>query len=252
MAQWRATLMKKPCKGSGLYQLLQRTVKKAACFCGCAAHDTAMQPSKFNDLSGLSTYLTSRRSARPRDMVAPGPTDEDIRDIISCALRTPDHGKLTPWRVISVSSDQRGRLAAELKTAYLKEKPHAGRTELEGLKTIAHEAPCLLVILSSPKQSSKIPVWEQELSCGAFCMNILHSLHARGFVGGWITGWPAFNSDVRNLFGHESERIAGFIFSGTADCDLTERPRPALNDIFSHWDPDQNSKPLLRQKPAIG
>lgn len=194
-----------------------------------------MDQKQFNDLSSLAAYLPSRRSGRPRNMVAPGPSDAQIEQIVATAMRTPDHGKLAPWRVIAVASDQRTHLADGITTAYLKEKPAAGRLELEGLQAIAHEAPSLLVLLSSPVESSKVPQWEQHLSCGAFAMNILHAAHALGFVGGWITGWAAYNDDVRNLFGSEPERIAGFIYVGTSNIELAERPRPELNDIFSYW-----------------
>lgn len=170
-------------------------------------------------------------------MVAPGPSDAQISDIINTALRTPDHGKLAPWRVVSVAADQRTRLASDIKSAYLKEKPNAGRMELEGLEAMAHEAPTLLVVLSSPVASTKIPLWEQELSCGAFAMNILHAVHAMGFVGGWITGWPAYNEDVRNLFGSAPEKIAGFIYIGTSNAELSERPRPERQNILSFWSP---------------
>ncbi|AMO71937.1 nitroreductase family protein [Sphingorhabdus sp. M41] len=196
-----------------------------------------MSENQFNDLSSLAAYLPSRRSGRPRNMVAPGPSDTQIQEIVTTALRTPDHGKLAPWRVISVSADQRDRLGQGFTEAYLNEKPDAGRLELEGLETMAHEAPVLLVLLFSPVESTKIPLWEQELSCGAFAMNILHAAHAMGFVGGWITGWPAFNDDVRNLFGSSPEKVAGFLYIGTSNIELTERPRPELNNILSRWMP---------------
>ncbi|MEO9601056.1 nitroreductase [Parasphingorhabdus sp.] len=196
-----------------------------------------MSETQFNDLNSLAAYLTSRRSSRPRDMVAPGPSDKQIEEIITIAMRTPDHGKLAPWRVISVAAEQRPAFADGIKSAYLKEKPAAGRMELDGLETMAHHAPTLLVILSSPVESTKIPLWEQELSCGAFTMNILHAAHSMGFVGGWITGWPAFNGDVRDMFGSASDKIAGFLYLGTSNGELTERPRPQLKDIISSWQP---------------
>ena len=189
----------------------------------------------FNDLSSLNSYFNTRRSGRPRDMVAPGPSDVQIEEIITAAMRTPDHGKLAPWRVVSIGIDQRDMLAKAIKAAYIEEKPDAGRLELEAFDTMAHEAPSLLVLLSSPVQSTKIPLWEQQLSCGAFGMNILHVAHAMGFVGGWITGWAAFNDHVRDLFGSDPEQISGFIFIGTAGKELKERPRPELGAILSKW-----------------
>lgn len=196
-----------------------------------------MTEKPFNDLSSLSAYLRSRRSGRPRNMVAPGPSNAQIEEIVALAMRTPDHGKLAPWRLVSVGADQRDRLAQGFTNAYLAEKPDAGRLELEGLESMANEAPGLLVLMSSPVDSTKIPLWEQELSCGAFAMNVLHAAHALGFVGGWITGWPAYSDRVRDLFGSAPERIAGFLYLGTSNIELTERPRPMLDDILSSWTP---------------
>lgn len=196
-----------------------------------------MNETLFNDLSSLASYLPTRRSGRPRNMVAPGPSDAQIAEIVSTAMRTPDHGKLAPWRVVAVATDQRGHLADAFQSAYLKERPDAGRLELAGLEAMAHEAPALLILLSSPVESTKIPLWEQELSCGAFAMNILHASHAMGFVGGWITGWPAYNADVRDLFGSSPEKVAGLLYLGTANIELEERPRPQLGNILSFWTP---------------
>jgi len=92
----------------------------------------------------------------------------------------------------------------------------------------------LVVVLSSPKES-KIPLWEQELSAGAACMNLLHAVHAEGFAGGWLTGWAAFSDTVRDAFGSASERIAGFMFIGTPSRALDERPRPDMARLVSHW-----------------
>ncbi len=90
----------------------------------------------------------------------------------------------------------------------------------------AHQAPVMVVLISAPVREHKIPVWEQELSCGAVAMNLLHAANALGYVGGWITGWQAYNDRVRAAFCDEGERIAGFIFIGTPGNPLEERPRP--------------------------
>ncbi|WAC22196.1 nitroreductase family protein [Blastomonas sp. SL216] len=192
---------------------------------------------EFNDLSSLTRYLASRRSGRPRDMIAPGPDAAQIRQIVATALRTPDHGKLNPWRVVHVASDQRDAFAEKLASAYRAEKPEAGRLEIEAMETFARQAPELLVVLFSPRESSKIPLWEQQLSAGAFVMNLLHAVHAQGFVGGWITGWPSYSDAVRDLFGAAPEQIAGFLFIGTASQPLEERPRPQLDAVFAEWAP---------------
>ncbi len=154
--------------------------------------------------------------------------------MVRIAARTPDHGKLAPWRFIIVPDDKRQALADLITAAYLAEKPDAGRLEIEAQVQFATQAPALVVVMSAPKEC-KIPLWEQELSAGAVCMNLLHAAHAAGFVGGWLTTWPAFNDTVRDAFGGPDERIAGFVFIGTPSRELEERPRPELGDVLSVW-----------------
>ena len=190
----------------------------------------------FNDLSSPLALLQTRRSGKPRDLVAPGPDDAQLRQILEVALRTPDHGKLAPWRFVIVGADQRDALAQLLENAYRKEKPDAGRLEIEAMHQFAHQAPTLIVALSAPVASSKVPLWEQQLSAGAAIMNLLHGAHALGFAGGWLTGWPTFNADVRNAFGREGEALAGFVFIGTPSRPLEERPRPDYDAVVRRWD----------------
>ncbi|QUT06642.1 nitroreductase [Sphingobium phenoxybenzoativorans] len=190
----------------------------------------------FNDRTDPLTLLQTRRSGKPRDLGAPGPDDAQLRAMLEVAIRTPDHGKLAPWRFIIVGDDQRDALAALLERAYRTENPLAGRLEIEAMHQFARQAPTLVVVLSSPRQGSKIPLWEQELSVGAAAMNLLHAVHAHGFAGGWLTGWPAFSDTVRDAFGGPDERIAGFIFIGTPQKPLEERPRPEYDTVVTRWD----------------
>lgn len=188
----------------------------------------------LNDRSSLLAYLSTRRSGKPRDLAAPGPSVDQMRDMVQIAARTPDHGKLAPWRFVIIPDDKREALATLLADSYRAEKPEAGRLEIESMLQFARQAPAVIVILSSPKPT-KIPVWEQELSVGAAAMNLLHAAHAMGFAGGWLTGWPAYNETVRDAFGNSDERIAGFVFIGTPGQELEERPRPELDDVLSVW-----------------
>lgn len=170
-------------------------------------------------------------------MIAPGPDDAQLRDILAIAARTPDHGKLAPWRFVTVSADQRDILGARLRAIYLADKPDAGRIEIDAIEAFAHEAPTLVVALSAPVRTSHIPIWEQELSAGAACMNLLTAAHAMGFVASWLTGWAAYSDKVRDLFGGAGMRIVGFIFIGSPSRLLEERPRPELDMVVSAWEP---------------
>jgi nitroreductase len=189
----------------------------------------------FNDTTTPLSLLATRRSGKPRDLVAPGPDADQLQAMLEIAGRTPDHGKLAPWRFVIVPTDQRGRLAEVITTAYRAERPQAARLEIEALEQFAHQAPALVVALSSPRTESHIPLWEQQLSAGAACMNLLHAVHAMGFAAGWLTGWSAYNESVRNAFGVAPERIVGFVFIGSPAKQLEERPRPGLSNIISIW-----------------
>jgi nitroreductase len=189
----------------------------------------------FNDTSSPLALLRTRRSGKPRDLVEPGPSREQLLDMVAIASRTPDHGKLFPWRFVIVPPEERANFAVALQKILASEKPDCGPRDLEAAEQFAMQAPALVVVLSAPVIGHKIPLWEQELSAGAACMNLLHAVHAMGFAGGWLSGWAVYSDAVRDLFGKEGEKIAGFLFIGTPGRELEERPRPELMDVASFW-----------------
>lgn len=190
----------------------------------------------FNDLSSAAALLATRRSAKPRDMIAPGPDAAQLRQILEAAIRVPDHGKLAPWRFVIIETEQRKAFADLLIDAYLAEKPNAGPLELNPLRQFAEQAPTMVAVISAPVGHPKIPSWEQQLSSGAACMNLLIAAHAAGFVGSWLTGWAAYNPRVlASLGGKPQDRIAGFLFLGSPSRPLEERPRPAYEAVVSTW-----------------
>jgi nitroreductase len=191
----------------------------------------------FNDASTPLNLLKTRRSCRPRDLAEPGPDAAQLRQILEIAARTPDHGKLAPWRFVHVGKEDRSAFCTMLEAAYRAGKSgEPGRLEIEAIQGFAHQAPELVAVLSTPSEGTKIPVWEQELSCGAACMNLLHAAHAMGFAGGWVTGWATCSPEVlASLGGRPGDRIAGFIFLGTAAAELEERLRPEYDEVVREW-----------------
>ena len=189
----------------------------------------------LNDRSSILSLLETRRSAKPRELVGPGPTSGELERILGIAARAPDHGKLGPWRFVTVADDQRDALAALFREALAKEDKDALPAKYEKSDEFAHYAGQLVVLISAPVQDHKIPAWEQELSCGAAGMNLLLAAHALGFVAGWVTGWYAYSNLVRSAFCDAGERIGGFIFIGHAGRDLEERPRAQLSDVSKAW-----------------
>ena len=191
----------------------------------------------LNDTSSPLSLLETRRSGKPREMVAPGPSDAELQRILNIAMRVPDHGKLSPWRFVIVGKEQRDQLAVLLHRALQAEDECAGPAHHEKEDQFAQQGEALIVLLSSPVREHKIPRWEQELSAGAAAMNLLTAAHAMGYVGGWITGWRAYSPMVNAAFAAPGERIAGFIFLGSPGRELEERPRPDAAEIVRHWDP---------------
>jgi nitroreductase len=170
--------------------------------------------------------------------VEPGPGEAELRQMLEIAARTPDHGKLAPWRFVIIERAQRSEFQRLLEEAYRADNAAPGRLELESIERFAQQAPTLVVTLSSPVVPHKIPLWEQELSCGAALMNLLHAAHASGYAAGWVTGWAAFSPHVLAAFGAPPERIAGFVFIGTPGVELEERPRPEMARVASAWRPN--------------
>jgi len=191
----------------------------------------------LNDRSSILSFLETRRSAKPRELVGPGPPSAELERILSIAARVPDHGKLHPWRFVIVGDDQRDAFAALLHEALLEHDPNASAAHHAKEEEFAHYAGQLIVLVAAPVRDHKIPVWEQELSCGAAAMNLLHGANALGYLAGWVTGWRAYSNRVRDAFCHPGERIAGFIFIGHAGRELEDRPRPVLSDVVRNWQP---------------
>lgn len=191
----------------------------------------------LNDRSSALTLLETRRSASPRDLVGPGPTQAELQRMLAIAARTPDHGKLAPWRFVVVGEDQRDQLADLLHRALAEHDPVATAAHHQKEEDFARQAPALVVVVSAPVEAHKIPVWEQQLSCGAAGMNLLLAAHALGYAAGWLTGWRAYNERVRAAFCGPGEKIAGFIFIGRPGRELEERPRPELASVLREWQP---------------
>jgi nitroreductase len=192
----------------------------------------------LNDRSSTLSLLATRRSGRPRELVGPGPSAAEMEQILTIAARTPDHGKLFPWRFVTVADDQRDGLALLLRQALTEEQDNAPEAKHQKADEFAHYAGQLVVVISAPVENHKIAVWEQELSCGAAAMNLLLAAHALGYVGGWLTGWQAYSPVVRRAFCAPGERIAGFMFIGHPGRELEERPRAPLGTVWRPWQPE--------------
>ena len=178
--------------------------------------------------------LLSRRSCPARAMTGPGPSKEQLSDILRAGARVPDHGKLAPWRFILFEGEGRERLADILVNVLAADGMNP--VQIDEWRGRVTAAPVIIGVVSGAQESIKIPVWEQELSAGAVCQNLLIAAHALGFVGNWLTEWYAYHPAVRQKIGLRSgERMAGFVYIGTPKEEVVERPRPDLSKIITRF-----------------
>ena len=181
--------------------------------------------------------LLKRRSAKPAMLADPGPTSEQLTTILTAATRVPDHKKLEPWRFIVFEGEARatfGRVLLKACLAEEKETPTAGRLEMERMRLL--RSPTVIAVISRTTPNPAAPEWEQILSCGAVCFNLCLAATALGFGTCWITEWYAYSPGVRAALKlAANERIAGFVYIGTAKEHQPERERPLLAKVVSRW-----------------
>jgi len=178
--------------------------------------------------------LARRRSASAQMLTAPGPDADQLKALLRLAARVPDHGKLFPWRFIVLEGEAKAAYAARLEPlAAGQPDPDKARAVLAKLKN-----PPVTVCVVSRIVSDRKPRWEQELSAGALCMNLLIAADAMGFAANWITDWYSYDEAAAGVLGLETgERVAGFIHLGTLAEPPLERVRPNVDELTSRWRP---------------
>lgn len=182
-------------------------------------------------------FLATRRSRPPKTLTAPVPDRPTLERLLTVAARVPDHGKLEPWRFIVLERAACIRLGA-LTAAIGAEQGRDPDTLAKNVASFA-DAHLVVAVILSPKDSPKIPLWEQEMSAGAVCLSLVNACLASGWGAGWLTGWqardPAFCD--RGLSLAPGESVAGFVHVGTETRQPPERPRPDVGAITT-WLPE--------------
>jgi nitroreductase len=186
--------------------------------------------------SDLMTYFSTRRSIPSAKLVEPAPSKEELDRILTIAARVPDHGKLAPWRFVVIGGAARSAFLEKLMEIWRSNNPAASEEAEAVERGKKAGAPLVVAVISHTSEHPKVPAWEQELSAGAVCMNLVHATHASGYAAQWLTGWPAFDADVEKLLGMKhGEKIAGFIYIGTPAEGPSERDRPDMAKIVTDW-----------------
>ncbi len=189
------------------------------------------------DTGALRNYLLlTRRSLVASKLTEPGPNREELDLILRCATRVPDHGKLTPWRIKVVQGQARRALGQVWRDIFERSHPDASAEQLNFECNRPYRAP-LMLIVSTKIENQRIPAWEQILSGGAVCQNVLIAATSLGYHAQWLSEWPNYDTEVK-----EATRLSvgdyflGFIYIGTASEVPVERVRPQIEDIVSWYD----------------
>lgn len=186
--------------------------------------------------TAMVEYLKTRRSVTLPFLTEPGPDASEISELLEIGTRVPDHGKLTPWRLVVIEGDYRA-IAGERLAALAKNRdPAIAADLLDAERNRFLPAPITIGVISSVQAHPKVPTIEQQLSAGCVCFNLVHGAHALGYGAQWVTRWYAFDSEAAAIFGaKEGELFAGFVHIGTPSVVPQERPRPNLNDVVEYW-----------------
>ncbi len=175
-------------------------------------------------------FLLNRRSRPAKTLTTPVPDRAELEPILTAALRTPDHGKLEPWRLIVLERDALARLGdvagVQAAAANLDDAQIAKARNQFDIGNLA------IVVVESPVASDKVPAIEQTYSAGAVCLALLNAALAAGWGANWLSGWAThdrgFVQEGLGLAHHES--VAGIIHIGTEKMAPPERPRPNPED----------------------
>jgi nitroreductase len=186
--------------------------------------------------AALVERLLRRRSSVAAAIGEPGPSEAELRQMLRAAIRVPDHGKLSPWRFVVFEGDARATFGEVLVSALQSDEPDAPADRVAFERERFLRAPAVVAVVSSLKDSPKIPAWEQTLSVGAVCQTLLLAANAHGYAAQWLTEWYSYHPTVQAALGlRGGERIAGFFYIGTARETPRERQRPELDTLVSHW-----------------
>lgn len=179
-------------------------------------------------------FLMTRRSRPAKTLKAPAPDRETLRMLLTAAARSPDHGKLEPFRFIVLEREALLRLAGEAE----KRGRNIGKsdTDIEKARVQFEQGHLAVAVVEVQKPSDKVPAIEQTYAAGAVCLALLNAALAAGWGANWLTGWASHDREfcAAALGLSDNERIAGLIYLGTESVAPSERPRPDL-DAITTW-----------------
>lgn len=183
-------------------------------------------------------FLLHRQSVPMRQLQAPGPDTQTLLRLCDAAIRVPDHGKLTPWRLLTVEGEAKLEMGRRLAQLALENYPDLPPTKLEKERKRYTFAPLIIIVVARIDPENRIPAQEQLLSAGCVAYNLLLGAQALGFGADWRTGWAAHDRKAAQILGlADNERVVGFMHVGTPRRELPERRRASADGFVSAWTP---------------
>ena len=188
-------------------------------------------------MNEIISFLKKRRSVTAKKMLPGKVLDSDLKDILECALRVPDHGALTPWRLIVIQNDMRKTIGEEiLEPEFKKNNTDLNEEKLLFERNRFMRADKIIAVIYTPADSQKIPNWEMMLSTGAVCQNITIAAQSLNYAVQWVTEWYSYNNKMLEYLGGRPgiDRISGFIYIGHKVEEPNERRRPDPEKVVSY------------------
>ncbi len=192
--------------------------------------------------NSVTDFLLRRRSVVAKKMIPTPPSEDHLSAILACAIRVPDHSNVQPWRLVVLKAEARRKFDEEIIfPAAMKRAEESRETLGEAMqqteKTRMQRSGAVIAVLFKPVLPHKIPLWEQQLSCGAVCSHLLIAAQSYGYAAQWLTEWTAYRHEVIDALGGDPDidQIAGFIHIGAMEQPPTERKRPQADEIISYW-----------------
>ncbi len=180
--------------------------------------------------------LHRRHSPPSRQLGEPAPDPATLNALLEAAIRVPDHGKLVPFRLITLRGEHKLRFGERLAARAIARHPELSEARREQERVRYTFAPLVIVVVSRSDPTSAVPPLEQQLSAGCVAYNLLLGAQALGFGAQWLTGWAAYDTEVASLLGlAQHEQVIGFVHLGSVQMEVPDRERPALADLLSDW-----------------
>jgi nitroreductase len=187
-------------------------------------------------IPALRDYLKTRRSVGIAFLKDPGPTPQELNEILQIGTRVPDHGKFVPWRLIVIEGEARAAAGERLAAIQKARRPDIDEASLDIERKQFLPAPLTIGVILSPKPNPKSPEIEQLLSAGNVCFNLSHAAFALGFAASWTNRWYGFDTEAQQMLGARGgERFVGFVHIGTPTAVIEDRDRPDLSQVVTRW-----------------